>query len=104
VATVVPNQAYIVMLPSSARVHNCLPTEYQDAWGHYTPYMLAESTDGASDSYVCDWGDSDSYRDKVVGLPACCTPSMGSLLATFWDSLHFDPLKVGTIRLPIDNA
>lgn len=95
--TVVPNQTYLVMLPSSARVHNCLPTciktEYQDLWGHYTPYMFAQSMEDASDSYtdVCDWGDSDCYSDKVVGLPACCTPSVGSLLATFWYSLHFDP-------------
>ena len=98
-ATIVPNQAYLVMLPSSARDYSCLPTyiktEYQDVWGLYTctPYMFAESTDVASDSHtdVCDWGDSDCYRDKVVGLPTCCTPSMGNLLATFWDSLHFDP-------------
>lgn len=96
-ATVVPNQAYLVIQPSSARVHNCLPTciktEYQDVWERYTPYTFTESTGGASDSYidVCDWGDSDVYRDKVVGLPACCTPTVGSLLATFWDSLHFDP-------------
>jgi hypothetical protein len=55
--------------------------------------MFAESTDGVSDSYVdvCDWGDSGFYRDKFVGLPARSTPSMGSLLATFWGSLYFDP-------------
>lgn len=90
-ATVVPNQAHLVMLPSSARVHNCLPTEYQDVWGRYTRYTFAESTDGASDSYtnICDRGYSDSYRDKVVGLPACCTPSMGSLLATFGTAYIF---------------
>lgn len=32
-ATLEPNEAYIVMLPSSARVRNCLPTEYQDVEG-----------------------------------------------------------------------
>jgi hypothetical protein len=84
------------MLPFSARVHNCLPacieTEYKDMRGRYTPYIFAESTDGASDSYtgVCDRGDSDFYRDNVVGLLKCCTASVDSLLGTFWDSIHFD--------------
>lgn len=84
------------MLSSSARVHNCLSscikTEYQDMWGRYTPYIFVETTGVASDSYtdVCDWGDSDCYRDNVVGLLACYASSVGSLLGTFWDSIHFD--------------
>ena len=70
-ATVIPNQAYLVMLPS-APVHNCLPacikTEYQDVWGRYTQYIFVESTNGTSGSStdVCDWGDSEIYKDKVV--------------------------------------